>query len=358
MMRILFLLLLTASLLLSSCENLASVTLLAGILYKSPPYMEAIDGDGSSAQFGEIKRLQIDTVGNLYVLDFGSESHIYRLKNLPSLATLRRVKLNGLVETILDKFDEKSLIASDITIRNDILYVASAGCLLKADLNQEQLFFQAFYGKCIDLEQIKILQQEIELSNAVIPIEQVFLTSSFTSIRPEQNLFIGVGSVDSKQSTYLKLDPNENISIYESSNLLPPLFSDFFAVMNSQGEIYDIFEGVPGPGAPGKNHIVQANSFESLQQENFKTEVVYEDILEDPRSLTFDNQDYLYVRDKDVLKRISPNGKVLRLSQIKSTEDLNTNAVVDQVINSQRTWLYFATETSIYKIPLPPTTKP
>jgi len=90
--------------------------------------------------------------------------------------------------------------------------------------------------------------------------------------------------------------------------------------------------------------------------------VIYKNQLKSPqyRFLTLDNQDNLYVIDQNIFKRVSPQGQVqnLALLQDPSDQDFKNFGIQGEVVNPQRTYLYFATATAVYQIPLPPTTTP
>jgi len=83
---------------------------------------------------------------------------------------------------------------------------------------------------------------------------------------------------------------------------------------------------------------------------------IYTQQTQSPTLISLDNQDNLYVLDNGAYKRFNSRGQSQRLTN--QIDSVNPNKIVTQVVSPDRKFLYFATDTAIYKIPLPPTTTP
>ena len=241
-------------------------------------------------------------------------------------------------------------------IRQDILYTSSAGCLLKADLKKEPLTFTAFYGTCLTIEELTRLQEQVKKTDTPIPVENIFEYAYIYSIMPEKAIYFYLSPIGSKgPSPHFKIFPDEKIVQDSNRRYFPAESLRGNFVINSQGMIFGISEGLPGPGRASDNVLYQVSFQETLINAlDFKTTPIYADKLTSPGALAVDNMDYLYVLDSDSFKRFSPQGEMRIVGRRQGEQGPVKGPMNGPQINAQRTWLYFASSTAVYKIPLPP----
>jgi hypothetical protein len=346
--------------LLTGCHVTESL-LLAGLPDAPSNALLVVDGQGPEARFGSIDTLEIDSQGNLYVLDKGPERNQGNISVLTS-AAIRKITPEGKVTTLIGRGTGQTLIGNmKMIIREDILYISSAGCLLKADLKQEPPSFQAFYGTCLSEKELQRLKEQVQTTGTPISVATTFEGAYIRDIMPEKTIYFSLSPINSKgPGPYFKLLPDETVVLDPNRRYFPAegLFGNF--VMDSRGMIYGTTLAMPGPGGAGPTRLYQTSYPDiSAGVPNVFHQTLYVNQLKSPGALAIDNRDYLYVLDQDGLfKRFSPQGEMVVIGNVRGLQGPKDGLIAAQKVNHQRTWLYFATLTAVYKIPLPPPLPP
>lgn len=339
--------------LLTGCHVTQSL-LLAGLSDAPSNALLVVDGQGSEARFGSIDALEIDSQGNLYILDKGPERNDRNISILTS-AAIRKVTPEGKVSTLLGRGTGQTLVGNmKMIIRDDILYISSAGCLLKSDLKQEPSSFQAFYGTCLSEKELLKLKEQVQTTGTAIPVSTTFEHAYLRDIIPEKTIYFSLSPINSKgPSPYFKILPDETVVFDPNRRYFPAgsLYGNL--VMDSRGMIYGNTLAMPGPGGGGPTKLYKI----SYQDISEGVPLVFQEIpsqLESLGIMAIDNQDFLYVLDKDgLIKRFSPQGEMMVIGNMRGLQGPKDGLVAGQKVNPQRTWLYFASSTAVYKIPLP-----
>ena len=346
--------------LLTGCHVTESL-LLAGLPDAPSNALLVSDGQGPEARFGSIDTLEIDSQGNLYVLDKGPERNQGNISVLTS-AAIRKITPEGKVTTLIGRGTGQTLIGNmKMIIREDILYISSAGCLLKADLKQESPSFQAFYGTCLSEKELLSLKEQVQTTGTPIPVATTFEDAYISDIIPEKTIYFSLSPINSKgPSPYFKLLPDETLILDPNGRYFPAEGLNGNFVMDSRGMIYGTTLAMPGPGGGGPTRLYQTSYPDiSAGVPNVFHQTLYVNQLKSPGALAIDNRDYLYVLDQDGLfKRFSPQGEMVVIGNMRGLQGPKDGLIADQKVNHQRTWLYFATLTAVYKIPLPPPLPP
>ena len=337
---------------LTGCHVTESL-LLAGLPDAASNALLVVDGQGPEARFGSIDTLEIDSLGNLYVLDKGPERNQGNISVLTS-AAIRKVTPEGKVTTLIGRGTSQTLVGNmKMIIREDILYISSAGCLLKADLKQEPPTFQAFYGTCLSEKELLRLKEQVQTTGTPIPVATTFEGAYIRDIIPEKTIYFSLSPINSKgPGPYFKLLPDETVILDPNRRYFPAegLFGNF--VMDSRGMIYGNTLAMPGPGGGGPTKLYKV-SYQDLSAEG---PIVFQQIpyqLESLGVLAVDSQDFLYVVDKDgLIQRFSPQGEMIVIGKRDGLQGPKEGPIAGYKVNSQRTWLYFASSTAVYKIPL------
>ncbi|MBT9548818.1 MAG: hypothetical protein IV090_25725 [Candidatus Sericytochromatia bacterium] len=358
--------------LLTGCHVTESL-LLAGLPDAPSNALLVVDGQGPEARFGYITKLEIDSRGNLYVLDDGPERLAGNLQRFLTSSSIRQITPEGKVTTLLGRGTTQTLVGtSGMAIRNDVLYVTSAGCLLKADLKKEQpLSFNPFYGKCLSLEQVQNIQKKESQAPDLSLNKNDFWNPVIEQIMPENNLFIRFSTITDERGFFFRVDPDERgfffrvdpdekVILEKERRYFPAegLFGNF--VMDSRGMIYGTTLAMPGPGGGGPSKSYKV-SYQDLSKEG---PIVFQQIpyINQSESLgvfAVDNEDFLYVLNKDgLIQRFSPQGEMVVIGKRDGLQGPKEGVIAGYKVNHQRTWLYFATLTAVYKIPLPPPLSP
>jgi hypothetical protein len=342
--------------LLTGCQVTESL-LLAGLPDAASNALLVVDGQGPEARFGYITKLEIDSRGNLYVLDDGPERLAGNLQRFLTSRSIRQITPEGKVTTLLGRGTTQTLVGtSGMAIRNDVLYVTSAGCLLKADLKKEQpLSFNPFYGKCLSLEQVQNIQKKDSQAPDLSLNENDFWNPVIEQIMPENDLFIQFSTITDKRGFFFRVKPDEKVILEKDRRYFPAEGLNGNFVMDSQGMIYGTTLAMPGPGGGGPTRLYQTSYPDiSAGVPNVFHQTLYVNQLKSPGALAIDNLDYLYVLDQDgQFKRFSPQGEMIVIGNMRGLQGPKDGLIADQKVNPQRTWLYFATLTAVYKIPLP-----
>jgi hypothetical protein len=122
--------------------------------------------------------------------------------------------------------------------------------------------------------------------------------------------------------------------------------------------IYGNTLAMPGPGGAGPSKLYKV-SYQDLSEEG---PIVFQQIpyqLESMGVLAIDNRDFLYVLNKEgLIQRFSPQGEMVVIGKRDGLQGPKGGLIAGQKVNPQRTWLYFASSTAVYKIPLPPPLPP
>ena len=110
------------------------------------------------------------------------------------------------ITTLIGRGIGRDLIEfQNFVIRGDVLYTASAGCLLKANLRQPVIEFEVFYGKCLSLAELNDLIQKTEDRGFPTLVKEAFWRAPFERIQPDNWIFQHVPIIPSYCLSILKL---------------------------------------------------------------------------------------------------------------------------------------------------------
>jgi hypothetical protein len=338
-----------------ACQPLAQESLFVGLPRSaSEEVMSLVDGTGEEARFEAIRQLETDSKGNLYVYDVGKEEATRSNDDIYTHSSIRRITSEGLVTTLIGQGVGQDLIGfanRGFAIRNDILYTASAGCLLKADLNQPVIAFEAFYGQCLSATDLARLIQQAKEQGFQTPIEDSFWDVSFQSIQPNQEIYFIAREVPNAQNIDFKITKQESVVNVSKPGryFVPQYVSDSGYVADRNGFVYGVSIGEPGPGPAGPTYV-RKTKFTEPFADMPESSLIYELTNTLQGVLATDQKDNVYVWDYKTLKRIKTNGQIENLAQRTS----NRNEFIKLgVIDAQNRFYYYALDTAIYRIALP-----
>ncbi len=344
-----------------ACQPLAQESLFVGLPRSaSEEVMSLVDGTGEEARFEAIRQLETDSKGNLYVYDVGKEESTRRSNDdIYTYSSIRRITSEGLVTTLIGQGVGQDLIGfanRGFAIRNDILYTASAGCLLKADLNQPVIAFEVFYGKCLSATDLARLIQQAKEQGFPIPIEEAFGNVEFYHIQPDSEVYFLARAIPFGRSLEFKIALQEEV-VDVSMPGLTLIRGDINSyAVDSKGWLYSIVSGDPGPGPPGPTNLVKTKFTRPFDDSVPISKIVYDNELDHPSIPVIDSADYLYFFDGGIVKMIKPDESVQNIARLfEGAEKAGEKKTFTfgAVVNPQRTFLYFAKATAIYRIPLP-----
>lgn len=305
--------------------------------------MVALDGSGALARFSNIQDIAVDSKDNVYVADIYSKNQ-ERLE-----ATLRKISAEGAVITLKKSlfsapppslpipkerlFKDSNLYIRNTTmaIKNDVLYFPANHCIYSVDLTQvfEKLTIKAYWGSCLTEDQ----QQEQNQTNHEASDNFYAALSDFTIT--DDHTFYGVGESATFGQAVFKISPNqtkaENIRFNGS-------LARTFGFSHDHRLFIGYFEPSPGPPPMGDGKTYTEISTTS----GIKTVEHFFD------HMVFDRKNRMYTYRKSEIVRYDADwtskwiGRLSTLGPIKR-----------MVLNPSETALYLASETAVYRLPLP-----
>lgn len=338
----------------TACQPLSPVVFFVG----QPPesateHMVVVDEQGQAFDFTNIADLEVDSQGNLYVYDFGK---IGRSDLLAAHAKARILKVTpeGQVTPLIGRGTEQKLVGSTaMTVRSDVLYAVSTGCVLQANLRNTPVVFSRIYGECLSSDEVKRIEED---SKDKAVIEKTYIaTTGLQYISPQEIYFSGTLFPKSRV-IYILIPTSNKVQIFEPSSqeLINLRFYGNAMAFDSSGRAYSIDFGDPSlVPERAENLLIRSSSLETTQEKGFERIHIHKE-LNYPVSVTVDAKDYLYVRDEEGdYKQISPQGEIKHFAQLDMELFDAQGGIRADIVNPERSLLYFATETALYKIPLP-----
>ncbi len=309
-------------------------------------------------QFKHIRDVEVDAMGNLYVLDGKTNSTQHVWLGNPALY---KVSTEGSVEKI-DFPNHQITIQSvnSLLVRSGVLYIASSGCLFSMALNTLERSPEPFYGSCLNAEESekvlevrrsKTLSEEDKNQFFSAYPQGSFLWSSFETMA-HKNIYMQTSDLKTGSTRYLEL--SQALTVTEVMGDHPQKgfvsvvegYSPFYLISNNGWEYREETEVVPGPGYVPPASRLFRRPFKKPFQGDDDYQIIY-DGKETVRLLALDSENRFYFLEHDILKRGSDSGVVEEIARVE-----NRNFVRSKVSPDNK-WIYFFNDTEIYRVALP-----
>lgn len=326
-----FMMTVISALMFSSCFD--SAILVAGLKtpeeYARRPSadkdMDAVDGVGSLARFTYIQDIAVDSQDNVYVADLYSKKET-PLHVLVSMF-IRKILPDGTVITLKNA---KVNVFNTMAIKEDVLYFPSNDCINTIDLKQsvENLIIKPYWGSCQSGEQNQSLENPPETAK-----ERITLKSNLT-LTHDHTLY-AVAESSTVGNFIFKLSPNQ--TQVEKTTFNGSL-AKTFGFSHDHRLFIGYFDPPHGPPPMGKGQ-----TYTEIRGPNGLNTI--DDLFS---KMVFDQKNRLYTYKNSEIVRYDSDWKPKWIGRLYS------NSVIQRmVLNPSETALFLASETAVYRVPLP-----
>ncbi len=329
-----------SALVFSSCFDTA--LLVAGI--NTDKNLDALDAQGVLARFSDIQDIAVDSLDNVYVSDTYSENQ----KTLG--VAIRKIEPNGEVTTLKNSLfsapgpslpipkerlfkDSNLFIQSTImAIKSSVLYIAATDCIYSIDLKEpvENLIIKTYWGTCFPQTE----QQLAEYNNDPKRFPDIVKFKSDMTITNDHTIY-AVAESSTIGKVIFKLLPNQTQA--EKSTFNGSL-AQTFGFSHDHRVFIGYFDPPVGPPpmGDGKSYTEISGSKGYSKVDYFFDHMV------------FDSQNRMYTYKNSEIVRYDSNWKSKWIGRLHSYSPIKR-----MVLNPSETALYLASETAVYRLPLP-----
>jgi len=309
-----------------------------------------VDGLLTSAKFNAIIDMDIDSEGNVFVIDGGNIRKITPSGEVSTIASTRQWIEDAGIQHPRDRIAGFAYLGID---SKNNLFITHTTCIRKLEKQGEEYIASTFVGTCYD-----------QRSNAEVGIENAYEYAHYDAeltAAPEHG-FLGGMAIDSEDNIYvtnsvmLKISPDKQVTVLRNQNqdLLGTAMGDM-----KMGPDQHIYAKPISLSQEPYSNILKFNT-QQPSIEAFQISAPHNPWF---HSFTLNTQGYVYIlaggpgymadpgeNNGYFLQRISPDGKEVKTWPMPVGISLE-NAVLDE----QRRVIYTGSRrgNQIFKIPLP-----